>query len=280
MRFYVVIINKINANHHAAPGTASHPSNQELLVYSHTQTDTMSETITPSLPLGWTRVQRRRKRKDRGVVDYNAVNEDCCIDPRSSCPRRRLLTTSSRASTILPPTGEVIDGHVVFCLHELDPSWFQGYFIPKNGPSRKPWGLLAVQESVDDCLACVDGGYRRISLSIYHRRLRTPSENSKNNNSNVVRIPNIDWTGGDILRLSHPEGRVAMETDRFVTGNSCLPYIEKYFENLIVKLKEYCDSDDEEETNKQSNNNTSNVLEWLPNIAIVTGSMSIALLKE
>jgi hypothetical protein len=150
-----------------------------------------------------------------------------------------------------------IRGQVVFCLHDTNPSWLQGYFIPKG--SNKPWGLLAVQEVIDDCLECIDGGYRRLSLTVFHRHRRQKSS----------KIQHVDWTGGDMMRLSHPD--LTMEADRLWTGPRALPYVNKYFKRLVTKLRDECCETDEE---------SNDILEWMPQVAVITGSMSLVLPKE
>lgn len=200
-----------------------------------------------AFPLGWTRVQRKRK---------VTAEEACCDDPasctRSIRPRVELQHSNSRADPSL-----TINGNVVFCLHDSNPSWLQGYFIPKG--SNKPWGLLAVQEEIDDCLECADGGYRRLSLTVFHKQRRQKSS----------KIQHVDWTGGDMMRLSHSD--LKMEADKLWTGTSALPYVKKYFKSLVEKLGgECCDEVDQK----------NNILEWMPHIAVITGYMSLVLPKE
>jgi hypothetical protein len=186
----------------------------------------------PVLPLDWTQVKKQR-RNDNG--DSQDV---CCTDPSSGCRRlgRHRLGQGEAG----------IHGHVVFCLHEINPSWFQGYFIPLG--TRRPWGLLAVQEEIDDCLACADGGFRRITLTIY-----PPS-------GQPIKLATTDWTGGDLIQLRHEQ--LDVESNRILTGTSSLALVETYFKGLVRKLREECEVDEDEP-----------VLEWLPDIAIVSGKM-------
>jgi len=195
-----------------------------------------------------------------------------------------------------------IDGQAIFCLHDDNPNWIQGYFVAKG--STKPWGMLAIQEDVDDCMICCAGGYRRLSLTVYHRhhhlrrrsssseairrkrRRQEPSprdddddesnqSSSSSSSSNEIEIDRktakpwkvggIDWTGGDMMALYHPDF-VDMKGERLFTGEKALPMMRRYFQNLIHRLeKEFCVEE------------CSSVLDWLPNVAIVTGPMSLTI---
>lgn len=144
------------------------------------------------------------------------------------------------------------------CFHDLDPSWFQGYFLPKN--STKPWGLLAVQEEVESCSACTDGGYRQVTLTVFPRGRKTKKRYLKH----------VEWTGGDMMRLEMSNGEhnnsFLMETERMMTGPRAIPYVQRYFSRIVEQARTHADD-------------TSSVLKLLPNIAIVTGPMSITLPK-
>jgi hypothetical protein len=154
-----------------------------------------------TLPLDWTRMHRSighrgRKRplsKETRTIQRNYNDDDD--------------TTSNN-----------FEGRAIFCLHDDDPSWVQGYFIPTG--STKPWGMLAIQEEVDDCLACCSGGFRRLSLTVYHHNttridsIRTRNESTGKKNS--FKIDGIDWTGGDMIALYHPR-YVDMNTERLLT---------------------------------------------------------------
>jgi hypothetical protein len=185
----------------------------------------------PDLPLSWTRIKRQRN-------DDGETRGGCCDDanPCQLSPHRvRLIEVG-------------VQGHVVFCLHELNPSWFQGYFIPQG--IRQPWGILAVQTELEDCLACSDGGFRRISITVY-----PPS-------SDPITLEAVDWTGGDLIHLSHEQLKV--ESNRIWTGEASLHLIEKYFMGLVRRMRVECDVDENEP-----------ILEWLPDIVIVSGTMII-----
>jgi hypothetical protein len=150
----------------------------------------------PSLPLDWTRVQRRRRADD----------DDCCP----------VLDSSPLNAASLRPDQQLVEGLAVFCLHESDPQWFQGYFFP-NFSTRKPWGILAVQEELDDCMKSADGGYRRCTLTIFPY----PAQRK-------ISMPGVEWTGGDMMRLmSH--NQVSFDPDQLKSGKQAVPQVEKLF---------------------------------------------------
>jgi hypothetical protein len=207
-----------------------------------------------SLPLGWTQVKRKRTPKAGG--DSSDVVDWCCDDP--SCPRpsqrpKLSLTESQESSS---DTTRTIRGHAIFCLPDIDPTWLQGYFLVDG--IKKPWGLLAVNEKLDECLQCVDGGYRRVTLTVFPFSRKKVSWNT------------VDWTGGDMMRL---EGEsVHMEPDRMWTGTKALPYVHKYFMNIIQKLRDHQRND-----NDAGIEQSGDVLDMLPNIAVVMGLMTMEL---
>ena len=167
-----------------------------------------------SLPLDWTRMGRRGK--GNGLAS-------------NSQRRGRIRTLPTADVSGESPLSE-FHGLAIFCLHDNDdPGWIQGYFIPKG--STKPWGMLAIREEVDDCMACCMGGYRRLSLTVYHRgRLQqegdslsrqsgdnTPGTTSNSAKTNSCKISGVEWTGGDMISLYHPAGSVDMQAEKLLT---------------------------------------------------------------
>lgn len=267
-----------------------------------------------TLPLDWTQLSqlKRTSASDNNNNNNNSDDDDdvpknngrfCCMDP-STCRKRHIRprldpqvertthdtsksesTVSSSSSAMAMGGNDTMNDHtnvslsdrleglVMFCLPETDPSWMQGYFLPRGTESKKPWRLLAIQEEVDECLACSDGGYRRLSLTVY------PSTTTNFNNDNNSRrridsiysykIEGVDWIGGDMMSLYHPQD-VEMEGERLLTGTKALPILKKYFQGLVRRLKEGRDDDLVEDDDVS-------VLTWLPDVAIVTGSMSLSL---
>jgi len=182
-----------------------------------------------------------------------------------------------------------IHGQVIFCVPDYDPNWVQGYLIPQH--STKPWGLLAVQTNdFEDCCGDkVSGGYRQLSLTVYHNKQKQ-NNSSNTNQKQPYKIDGVDWTGGDMMSLYHP--CVDMIGERLLTGEKALPLLHKYFSNLLQRLKEeMCvgvsgsnNSDEDNNETKQkcstgSVSKSNSVLEWLPNVAIVTGSMTLTVPK-
>lgn len=222
---------------------------------------TAGDIAEPSLPLDWTRLSRKR----------SVGEQDCCDDPATCRRRRRFVPTRGKLvaeTDSLPSASQnLVKGIALFCLHEMNPDWFQGYFFPHNdssclpdslAPKTKPWGLLAVQEEVDDCLVCQDGGYRRLTLKVY----RPGVDRNK-----AVEFKGVDWTGGDMIILGHD--RLSMETEQFIGGKSSLSYIQRYFQGLVDRLRAQCEVNEEQA-----------VVEWLPDIAVVKGEMTMAISEK
>lgn len=200
------------------------------------------------LPLGWTRVMKRKRKRNVEQVSMNDNTEfdwSCCEDPK--CTRDQEHDTMEAKDT-----EEIFYGHAIFFMHKIDPEWFQGYFLV-NG-LQKPWGLLAVQEDIDECLQCTDGGYRQICLTImqYQRRKK-------------VSWKKIEWTGGDMMKLNGPT--ISFETERCLTRGTAIPLVEQYFSSLIQKLKVDKDVDED-------------LLVVAPDLAVVVGKMKLCMLKS
>jgi hypothetical protein len=258
---------------------------------TNTSNDGIGEDWKSILPLDWTRIGRRtttvttkRQKIDDSTGEEYAYGDDenCCQDP-AYCLRRRYVRPITTNTTNNNQSTRMMHGKVIFCLHEYNPQWFQGYFVPKMG-SKKPWGLLAQQEEIDECLVCSDGGYRRISLTIYTSKINknndklssllTTTETKSSQQKNIIQ--GIDWTGGDMMTLFHPD-YIEMIGEKVLTGPKCLPILQKYFHNLIMQLhKDYCDHDYDND-NYQPQTTTTTILEWLPDVTIVVGSMSLSL---
>jgi hypothetical protein len=212
-----------------------------------------SKPIQPApLPLEWTRVQRKRARPIPAVQQGSQPMVECCDDPSCSLLASR-HKEQAEASLLSDSTNQTFVGTVVFMLHEINPLWFQGYFFPRD--SNKPWGLLAVQQEIDECLQCALGGYRVIQLTVfpYDGQVRLRKQ----------LIADIEWTGGDMMRLKSP--LVKMETDMFVANDKAIPTVERLFGSLLRKLR------------AESDNAELSTLDLFPDIAIVTGSIELTL---
>jgi hypothetical protein len=230
-----------------------------------------------TLPLDWTRMSLLKRKPGCSVNDGGSTLEACCQDP-STCRTRRVrprrdprpqgISYTSGPSVSSPSSNTEfrlrnrMEGQAIFCLHDLDSAWAQGYFVPRG--SKKPWGMLAVQEEVDDCLSCADGGYRRLTLTVYPPTTDLKHRAERGERSQC-KIEGVSWTGGDMMSLHHPQ-HVDMEGQRVLTGTKALPILTKYFRGLVTRLKEDCDVEGDVVH-----------LDLLPNVAIVTGSMLLTL---
>ncbi|CAJ1894256.1 unnamed protein product [Cylindrotheca closterium] len=228
------------------------------------------QSAMEDLPLDWTRIKRRRMECS---IDYN--------------PR-----TLIKSPLVVSGNEKIHHGYAIFCLHDsTDPTWFQGYFLETalgnsstiddedssnmtmiQSRSRRPWGLLATKEEIDECMECENGGYRRITVKVFH----TPSSNSS---SQSTSMKGIDWTGGDMMRLSND--KVEMNTQRLLTGKDALPYLKQYFMGMLRKLQQACQEDDTVRHDiDKDKNETSKMFELLPDVAVLVGKMSIVLSQD
>lgn len=199
------------------------------------QTRRKHELDSPSLPLDWTRVKRRV------VSPKHSVDQD----QDTCCP----LTFSVGLNE------QLVQGLGVFCLHQKDPRWFQGYFF-NDECNGKPWGILAVQEELDDCMWSSDGGYRRCSLTVFPYPARRK-----------ILINGVEWTGGDMIRLSND--KVNLQPERMLTGRQAVPHVEKIFGGLLEKFRKH-----------SADKDLSSVLDVLPDVVVVSGPMKFALPRK
>lgn len=203
------------------------------------------------LPLGWTQIKRRQRTTNTNMTSVsdkngNSVTDDdwCCDDP-SCTPANRTFRSNDT----------VLSGQAILCLHEIDSLWFQGQFLVREELDAeamiKPMGLLFEQKEVDPCLQCADGGFRKLHMTLYKK-------------PKAVDISDIDWTGGDMMKLAGE--RVVFDTDRLVTGTKAIPLVQKYFPGLIRRL--------------QDGDVSGQVLDLIPDVAIVVGEMKISFSKK
>lgn len=164
--------------------------------------------MTESLPLGWTQIRRRRKRNDppgRADIVDDCLDDDCtdlnCR--RRSRPRITSTTTTSPIHRLISSSRQPFIGRCIMCLPDGNPDWFPGYVWFS---SKKAWGLVGEQLEVDECLQCADGGYREIKVTLEAFGLTASPE------SNKLRIPFVQWTGGDLMRLETTKEQQDNET--------------------------------------------------------------------
>lgn len=273
------------------------------------------------LPLEWTCVTRKRDKQ--GSISSGNSASVSTIDRNTieSSKDSVSLDEGEKSCTCCPPTAvdegddtttdmmwkgedvkneeaascrlEVMNhrGIGIFCLHDTDTSWFQGYFIPKSSVNPKPIGILAVQRDIDECIQCAFGGYRELDLTLYNF-LKTEGGGNQENVSHCsssITVP-VVCTGGDMLRMRAMTRGETQDTDGSVvnirfdataiyTGLKAIPYLKTYFASLVKKQRELlmvqatADDDSEQDVTKMSE------LDLLPDCAIVCGSMIIRTTK-
>jgi hypothetical protein len=216
---------------------------------SKSATQKQQEKQRSPLPLDWTRVKRRRTNNNNNNKNKNTENEDDC------CALVSMLSEDS-----LSPNEELVQGLAVLCLHEQDPTWFQGYFFPST-MRNKPWGLLAVQQEIDDCMKSADGGYRSVSVTVFPF--------SQQGRTKVVYSP-VDWTGGDMIQLRAKT--LEFEPTKLVTGKQAVPHVERLFQAILQKCRDKLAQEEGETA-------TASALELIPDVAVVSGPMKLVVPK-
>lgn len=216
----------------------------------------------PDLPLEWTTVERSRKKNNLS----DDFLDDCCEDPGCRRPRKAASVDDLGNGSIgsIPEQQCVIEGHAMFCLPELDSTWFQGYFTRNDTKTTniKPLGLLAIQNmDMDDCLQCADGGYRELSLRLCRGQRRDVKPD--------LILSDISWTGGDMIQWSGKH--VTFDTERILTGSHAVPLVERYFRGLVQRLRESVGDDSDGDDDEPP------LLELIPDVAIVLGTMKLSL---
>ncbi|KAL3930698.1 MAG: hypothetical protein SGBAC_011652 [Bacillariaceae sp.] len=249
------------------PSISSLPSNNISSITNKQISPRKQAALQEDLPLDWTRVKRRRV---ECAIGYNT----------------RTLTKSP---LVVSDKERVYHGYAIFCLHDsTNPTWFQGYFLETalddsstdgDGSSstmihssRRPWGLLATKEEIDECMECENGGYRRITVKIFH----APSSNISS--PQTTSLTGVDWTGGDMMRLSND--KVEMNTQRLLTGKDALPYLNQYFSGMLRKLQQACSDAATSGDNDNDENDKTGIFTFLPDVAVLVGKMSIVSLQD
>lgn len=231
------------------------------------------------LPLGWTQIKRKKRRKTDDDA-HSTDKEDgdwCCEDPNCKID----INTGSKSSEKTNEMCVDLEGTAVFCLHELDCKWFQGQFFVKSRNTRgkrlkqtKSFPLLAKQRNdVDDCLACRDGGYKELDITVY---VKSSTALNKTERKSIC-LEKLICTGGDMMRIqadgeqkyeyasgtssSIQKGLVSLDfdADQVITGKKVETIVEKYFPSLI------------------DTGTAESVIEQLPDCAIVVGTQKMAL---
>lgn len=242
---------------------------------AHRVTPPISSPSKHPLPLGWTQIKRKKRRKTDDDSKLDEDGEWCCEDPNCKID----INTGSKSTETNKEMCVDLEGTAVFCLHELDCKWFQGQFFVKSRNTRgkrlkqtKSFALLAKQrDDVDDCLACRDGGYKELDITVYMK------SSSKNTERKSICLEKLVCTGGDMMKIqadgqqkfeyatgtssSIQKGLVSLDfdADQVITGKKVETLVEKYFPSLIDR------------------STAESVTEQLPDCAIVIGTQKMVL---
>jgi hypothetical protein len=178
------------------------------------------------------------------------------------------------------------------------PDWFQGYLFLSDGgdgtndgsaSKQKPLGLLARSLDVDECLACADGGYRRVSVRLYDWSGRQrgagggAGTTQEQQQQQQYDLGTADWTGGDMMKLSGE--CVRMRPVRLLTGRSAAPYVTGLFGSLWKRIVESSsprstDADAATGGKDPDTDRSPSVLDVLPDVAVVWGEMEVVVREE
>jgi hypothetical protein len=218
----------------------------QISIASKSKTNNLS-----TLDLAWTRVSK-----------CQSLIGECCVDNNSTACRRRIgnkrLLEDHRQS--------FVEGNAIFCIPDLDSTWFQGYFT-RFGNNAKPIGLLVIQnDDTDECLRCSDGGYKELTLRLCHRS-STRLQNSKDD----ITLENIICTGGDMMQWRGDN--ISFCTERLWTGPKAIPMVEKYFGGLVQTIHT-CSMDETTDVN------SFDLLQWLPNVIVNVGTLKMTLQSD
>lgn len=119
--------------------------------------------------------------------------------------------------------------------------------------------MLCEQQDVDDCLQCADGGYRELKLTLY------PFSGIDDLPEKMI-ISDVEWTGGDMMRLLQAQGQIRFEPKQLLVAEKAVPLTKSLFKSLVRKLQVLHENNFEED-----------VLDIVPDVAIVLGEMIIEL---
>jgi hypothetical protein len=173
------------------------------------------------------------------------------------------------------------------------PDWFQGYLFLSDGgdgtndgsaSKQKPLGLLARSLDVDECLACADGGYRRVSVRLYDWSGGQLGGAGGGAGQQQHDLGAADWTGGDMMKLSGES--VRMRPVRLLTGRSAAPYVTGLFGSLWKRIVEASspprstDADAATGGKDPDTDRSPRVLDVLPDVAVVWGEMEVVVRAE
>ena len=235
-----------------------------------------------SLPLDWTQLGKKSNKrvKQQGGTD-SAFEWRCCGRRGCRHVQNQLSTSTNRQSTDKQILRRQFTGNALFCLHDSDPQWFQGYFFPSSGSvvanaSSKPWRLLVTRQEIDECLECSEGGYRVVTLQVKYYDEPKPCT-SQTNDTNTpaslvdqqqirslqqrsIILPDIEWTGGDMMDWNSPQ--VRFRAQRLSTGAKAEPMVQQIFGGLVEQARQGLDPE-------------TPIAELFPDLAIVAGNLQL-----
>ena len=85
-------------------------------------------------------------------------------------------------------------------------------------------------------------------------------------------IPDVEWTGGDMMRLLQANGQVRLEPQQLLTGRKAVPYVKGVFGGLLKKLRTAQESPVDASLPEEQQ-----ILDCMPDVAVVVGAMELAL---
>lgn len=257
---------------------------------------------TPSLPLEWTKISRRKRRRldngsqlDQGK-GWECCEDDSCLNNEKRYQPEKEEATSNKSNAALLSGNEqaltqmiTLHGKGIFCLHELDCKWFQGHFLPSSvatgattGEIANSIGLLVTErEDVEDCLQCANDAYRELDMTL----LRSSTSHSLGFGAKrkELKVQRLICTGGDMLRIHMPplpevenvkekisshtlRNEINFEAEKLITGVKVEPLVQRYFSNLVARMHP---------TDSESPKKTVSISDILPHCAVVVGDMSV-----
>jgi hypothetical protein len=166
----------------------------------------------------------------------------------------------------------------MLCLPDADNDWFQGYFFPSSSSSpsediiksNSVYKLLCIQQDdTDPCLHCDD--YQLWTVTVYYpttTKLVRPKKQTRT-------FRNVVSRGGDSIRWHHQ--RIRFTAEAVTTGGKAHVLVETYFGGLLQQLRDVPPADD---VDGPADASIESVATLMPNVAVVTGDMTIWLPTE
>jgi len=265
------------------------------------------------LPLDWTKIRPRRKRKRNDCPEGEEVETLVyCEDPNCLNDEHQQQLNGNKEAVVESGTGPMsrekskscsqmvtLRGKAVFCLHALDCKWFQGHFIPCHDATttvRKVGNsiaLLAVQRTdVNECSHCQDGSYRELDMNLlqsssppYLGSTFTASNGENAGERKKMRIDRLVCTGGDMLCIKTPLVSEATKTSQTTIQREEVKFeADKIITGVKVEplVRRYFSNlvTRMSPSNSKNSANEVKILDVLPDCAVVVGNMSLIVPSE